>query len=293
VGSVSCASAGPREPAARAHAQVADASSLKHNVASRLFFEGAAEEALRFFSGSCYRWFVRTISIRYSRESNSPKRMPISISHPAFGRNSRMLLVLGAVAMTLSAMPRGWAGPLSSSGVFDGKLDSMSEAIRFGQWESYATGYAWHLPQGYQETTRARLNETTWGGGVGRTIRDEDGDRHSVYLMGFADSHRAPQLNLGYAWQRYWRVTRNTALGGGYLAFVFSREDVANHMPMPALLPCASISYRGLEVIGLFVPRVSRDIKGDVVFVYLRVPLGREKLREPRRTWPTAGKVRR
>jgi hypothetical protein len=66
-------------------------------------------------------------------------------------------------------------------------------------------------------------------------------------------------------------------VGAGYLAFVFSREDVANHLPVPAVLPCASVQYGGVEVIGLFVPRVSRDIKGDVLFVYLRMPLGGER----------------
>ncbi|MGH7945180.1 MAG: lipid IV(A) palmitoyltransferase PagP [Opitutaceae bacterium] len=166
--------------------------------------------------------------------------------------------------------------------MFQSKLTAIDDALRLGNWESYVTGYAWHLPHKYQETTRARLNETTWGGGFGRTINDEDGDRHSVYFMAFADSHHAAQYNLGYAWQRYWRVTRNVGLGAGYLAFLFSREDVAKHAPVPALLPCASIRYRDIEIIGLFVPRVSRDIKGDVLFVYLRVPLGSGRVREMR-----------
>ena len=191
-----------------------------------------------------------------------------------------MVLVAG-VALCLTQ--RGAASPLNLGEMFRSKLNAIDHALRLGEWETYITGYAWHLPYGYQESTRARLNETTWGGGFGRTIDDDDGDRHSVYLMAFADSHRAPQLNIGYAWQRYWQMSRNLNVGAGYLAFLFSREDVANHVPMPALLPCASITYRGIEVIGLFVPRVSRDIKGDVLFVYLRVPLGRTRdMREMR-----------
>jgi palmitoyl transferase len=199
--------------------------------------------------------------------------MPISILHcPGWRWVTRVACsVIGIASVPVS----GRAGPLDFGGLFAGKREAVHDAIRFGEWETYFTGYAWHLPHGYQEKTRARLNETTWGGGFGRTINDEDGDRHSVYVMAFADSHREPQLNFGYAWQRYWAATRNLSLGGGYLAFVFSRADVANHLPIPALLPCASIRYRGVEVIGLFVPRVSRDIKGDVLFVYLRLSLGR------------------
>ena len=163
--------------------------------------------------------------------------------------------------------------------MFTDKLVAINDAVRVGAWETYVTGYAWHLPYGYQDKTRSRLNETTWGGGFGRTLKDEDGDRHSVYFMAFADSHRDPQFNLGYGWQRYWSPTRKFSIGGGYLAFLFSRRDVANHLPIPALLPCASIRYGGVEVVGLFVPRISRDIKGDVLFLYLRVPLGSGRMR--------------
>jgi palmitoyl transferase len=172
---------------------------------------------------------------------------------------------------TLKAGP----GILDVREMFSSKLSSINEATRAGDWELYFTGYAWHLPYKYHDATRERLNETTWGGGFGRTLKDEDGDRHSVYVMAFSDSHRDLQLNVGYAWQRYWRATRHLSFGAGYLAFFFSREDVANHLPIPALLPCVSLQYSGLEVIGLFVPRVSRDIKGDVLFVYLRMPFGR------------------
>lgn len=188
---------------------------------------------------------------------------------------------------------RGWAGPLNFAETFNRKLGVMGETVRAGEWEAYLTGYAWHLPHKYQDSTRSRLNETTWGAGFGRTISDGDGDRHSVFFKAFADSHHAPQLNLGYAWQRYWRVTRHVGVGAGYLAFLFSREDVASHLPMPALLPCGSITYRGLELVGLFVPRVSRDIKGDVLFVYLRVPLGSGRMmrkNDVRSVWSGPGR---
>ena len=189
------------------------------------------------------------------------------------------LLVVPALA-AITAPAASAALPFAD--MFRGKAAAISETMRRGDLETYVTGYAWHLPHGYQDQARARLNETTWGGGFGRTLRDEDGDRHSVFVMGFSDSHREAQFNLGYAWQRYWRPTRNLGVGGGYLAFLFSRRDVAKNVPIPALLPCASLRYRSVEVIGLFVPRISQDIKGDVLFVYLRVPFGNSRLRESR-----------
>ncbi len=202
--------------------------------------------------------------------------MPNFYSHCRSSRLRHLSLLLAGM---LSLSSPVWSTPLNVAGMFTDKIATIKAAVRDGDWETYATGYAWHLPWGYKDATRARLNETTWGGGFGRTLEDEDGDRHSVYAMAFSDSHRQPQVNVGYAWQRYWQPTRKLAVGGGYLAFLFSREDVANHLPIPALLPCMSIRYAGVEVIGLFVPRISRDIKGDVLFVYLRLPLGYRRAR--------------
>ena len=186
------------------------------------------------------------------------------------------LLVMSFALLAFSGSMRAF----DFAGMFADKVGFINEAASLGRWDAYITGHAWHLPSGYDNTTRGRLNETALGGGFGRSIKDEEGDRHSVYFMTFADSHRDPQLNLGYAWQRYWPLTRNFSMGAGYLAFLFSRKDVANHLPMPAVLPCVSIRFRSLELIGLFVPRVSSDIKGNVLFFYLRVPLGRARLRD-------------
>lgn len=185
----------------------------------------------------------------------------------------RLLVVLAVIA----ASARADGSRFDFRAMFTRKAEAVRAAASHGGWETYFTGYAWHLPYGYDQAVRARLNETTWGGGIGRTIEDEDGDRHSVYVMAFSDSHRALQVNVGYAWQHYWAMTREVSVGAGYLAFLFSRQDVANHLPIPAALPCISLRYRRLEAIGLFVPRVSQDIKGDVLFVYLRVPLGAER----------------
>jgi hypothetical protein len=192
--------------------------------------------------------------------------------HLRIGRPGLRCALVAACAAVFTG-----SGRANLAEYFSGKLDAINTAAVSGDWETYATGYAWHLPYGYRDQVRERLNEQTWGGGFGRTFTDADGVRHSVFLMGFADSHRDAQFNFGYACQHYWRATRNLSFGGGYLAFLFSRQDVANYTPIPALLPCASVRWHRLELIGLFVPRISSDIRGDVLFFYLRMPLGRER----------------
>jgi palmitoyl transferase len=158
-------------------------------------------------------------------------------------------------------------------GLFQTKLERIRLTLREGQTELYATGYAWHLPWAYSEPTRARLNETTWGGGIGRTMIDGQGDRHSVFALALSDSHRSAQWVAGYGWQRSTRADRAWGAGWGYMAFLFSREDVAGRCPLPALLPCASLRWRRWEALGMFVPRVSKAIRGDVVFAFLRTRL--------------------
>ncbi len=168
----------------------------------------------------------------------------------------------------------GRAGPVEEvRNLFTEKFTSVSTALQRGRWDMYVTGYAWHLPWAYDAETRGRLNETTWGGGFGKSVRDDDGDRHSVFLMTFSDSHRSAQFIASYGWQRYWLLNSDWSVGGGYLAFLFSRQDVNRYLPLPAALPCVSLRYRKWEVTGLFVPRVSQDIKGDVLFLFLRVGL--------------------
>lgn len=198
--------------------------------------------------------------------------MPVTLSHFSRWRLERRC-ALGIFCVVIFSV-HAWAGPLEDvSGFFSEKIGAINATMRTGRWDTYVCGYAWHLPWAYNDTTRRRLNETTWGGGFGRSMKDGDGDRHSVFVVGFEDSHRDPQFIASYGWQRYVPVNRDVSLGWGYMAFLFSREDVANYLPIPALLPCASIRYRKWEAVGLFVPKVSKDIKGDVFYVFLRVAL--------------------
>lgn len=176
-----------------------------------------------------------------------------------------------AAVFLAAALPSSWAGLAGGTGVFFAeKLEAIRLTLDRGAPELYVTGYTWHLPWAYDRTTRKRLNNTTWGGGVGRSFTEARGDRNTVFFAAFADSHRSPQFILSYGWQRPWLANRDWSLSWGYMAFLFSREDVARYCPLPAVLPSVALRWRRLEVVGLFVPHISRDIKGDVFFVMLR-----------------------
>jgi lipid IVA palmitoyltransferase len=179
---------------------------------------------------------------------------------------------LAVVAIGLLALATSGRGGVADEvgGFFKERLESVRLALHEGEPELYVTGYTWHLPWTYDRATRTRLNSANWGGGIGRSHIDRRGDQNSVFFLAFSDSHRQPQFILSYGWQRPWLANREWGLSWGYMAFLFSREDVAHHFPLPAVLPSAAVRWRRLELVGLFVPRVSRDIKGDVFFLLLR-----------------------
>jgi palmitoyl transferase len=192
-------------------------------------------------------------------------------SHSAF-RQVRLARASVGLAMACGLAAPARSGPMAElGGMFSYKFHCLGTALRSGQTDIFVTGYAWHMPWAYAEETRSRLNETTWGGGIGRSMVDDDGDRQGVFFVALRDSHRSPQYMLSYSWQRYLKPERPMSFGWGYMAFVFAREDVNGYSPIPALLPCVSFRGRHWEVLGMYVPRVNADIKGDVLFFYLRL----------------------
>jgi len=91
--------------------------------------------------------------------------------------------------------------------------------------------------------------------------------------MAFTDSHYDMQYSGGYIWNRYWSVTKGFKVGLGYSIFLFSRADVANHLPIPALLPCVAMRFGRAELIGFYCPHISTNIPGEVFFITARVSL--------------------
>ena len=106
--------------------------------------------------------------------------------------------------------------------------------VSLGDTVSYNfTGYAWHAPYAYNKQKREEYNDFAAGGGVGGSVFDDDGDRHSLYGMIFEDSHYKPQYTAGYAWMRYWGSRESLNWGLGYTVYLFARSDVNHYIPAP------------------------------------------------------------
>ncbi|SIT40534.1 Phospholipid:lipid A palmitoyltransferase [Paraburkholderia piptadeniae] len=151
-----------------------------------------------------------------------------------------------------------------------GACRRIERVAQQGTWDLYVTGYGWHI-NGYSEEERKSLNAQSWGGGAGKHFTDENGNEDILFAFVFLDSHENAEPIGGWARQWYTKpVAGGLSLGGGYFAGFTAREDVANYLPVPLVLPVGSIRYRKASVMGTFIPRIPGVTKGDVAFFWSR-----------------------
>jgi len=151
-----------------------------------------------------------------------------------------------------------------ASGPIAGAISGFKAAWNRGEWDLYLSGYAWHLPGSYTAARRSKLNSTTWGGGFGRSIGDDQGNRHSIFLMATQDSHYKPEYFAAYCWQHPLLPDSAVQLDVGLSAFLFSRVDVEDGIPLPGLLPYLAVGSKRTQVMILYVPPIGRpDRRAD------------------------------
>ncbi len=147
----------------------------------------------------------------------------------------------------------------------------VADTYQNGDDELLVSGYAYHLRSTYTEEKLRDLNEQAFGLGWSKWVDDQDGDNHSVFFLAFHESHRKVQLNLGYAYQTYWGPRDGLQAGLGYTAMIVQRPDIAGGVPIPALLPVASLRYGNASLMASFIPTLNGGINnGSVLFVFGR-----------------------
>jgi lipid IVA palmitoyltransferase len=174
-----------------------------------------------------------------------------------------------AIAFLLGLLLAGAASAGSLGDTVSYKWERSKEAWRTGSWDAYLTGYAWHAPYAYSKEKRDQYNDFAAGGGLGRSVLDEDGDKHSLYATIFRDSHYKPQYTAGYAWMRYTKATEGVSFGYGYTVYMFARSDVNHYLPAPMAGLLASARYDRFELMTVLVP-IGKADSGNIALVFLR-----------------------
>jgi hypothetical protein len=166
----------------------------------------------------------------------------------------------------------------------EGAGDTMSHTLRLDidapkptRWDVYVTGYSYHDRDTYTKAQLNKMNEMTWGGGLGRTLRNERGNDESLYVIGMRDSNERAQWMAGYAYQWVFPVKSsfsNLELGAGLTGVIIRRQDWYDGRPFPAILPVFSVGTRAAQLLATYVPHLSaRKKKGNIVSVMLKFSL--------------------
>lgn len=137
-----------------------------------------------------------------------------------------------------------------------------------GKYEAYIPAYAWHNRYYYSSNRIAFYNENPWGGGLGKSFYDEDGDWHGLYAFAFLDSHKNVEPIVGYAFEKMLHFNEKAAMGLGYALLVTSRPDIIHSIPFPGILPWVSVNYQRASVSFIYIP--GRQNIGNVLFVLAR-----------------------
>jgi len=132
-----------------------------------------------------------------------------------------------------------------------------------GKYELNIPAYDWH--NRYFYSNHKNYNENPWGGGLGKSFYDEDGDWHGLYAFAFLDSHKNVEPIAGYGFEKMLHFDDKTAIGIGYTLFLTSRRDIGHSIPFPAALPLVAITHRRATLMFIYVPG-GRNV-GNVLFV--------------------------
>jgi lipid IVA palmitoyltransferase len=151
--------------------------------------------------------------------------------------------------------------------------DRLKESIDHGRNDLYIPGYTIHGRSTYTPEKLSEFNDHAWGFGYGRSVTDAKGDWYGLYGMAFRDSHYKPEYLGGWGYQTYWGSRDSLQAGLGYTVFATVRSDYGHYLiPLPAILPLASVRYGNMSLMASYVPRLSANKgNGDVLFFFAQI----------------------
>ncbi|WP_192456416.1 lipid IV(A) palmitoyltransferase PagP [Musicola keenii] len=157
------------------------------------------------------------------------------------------------------------------NGFWQRAKSNLAETWHNGQSQDlYVPAITWHNRWTYSREKIDKYNERPWGAGYGVSRLDSDGDWHGIYLMAFKDSFNKWEPIGGYGYEKRWKPVAGNddfQLGLGFTAGVTMRDNW-NYIPIPVLLPLASVNYQRLSFQMTYIPGTHNN--GNVYFAWLR-----------------------
>lgn len=170
------------------------------------------------------------------------------------------------IAVMFSLTGHAYAFCDNTDSLLDTACQTVSDTWTQGGHDLYVPFYSYHLRFAYSQDKIDSFRENTWGIGYGRTRYDESGNIDNLYGMTFQDSHSKPEYIAGYAHQWVAGQPKGLHAGLGYTVFLTARSDIHHYLPIPGILPIASINYDKISVNTAYVPGGKGN--GNVLFFW-------------------------
>lgn len=183
----------------------------------------------------------------------------------------RVLTCLLLITWLPNALAQDNATCKSSPRWFKSACHRLHQTWTEGDNELYLPAYAWHNRYTYSQARLDTYNENPWGGGLGKSFYDEDGDWHGLYAFAFLDSHKNVEPVVGYAFLKELHINENTRAGAGFGLLVTARPDIFHNIPFPGALPWVSFNYRKASLSATYIP--GSKGAGNVLFLILKYVL--------------------
>ncbi len=182
---------------------------------------------------------------------------------------SFMKPTIGAAALLATLSFNVMAGDTADNGLWYRIKDNVRTTWNSPTRDLYVPLNTWHARFMYDKEKTDSYNERPWGIGYGVSRFDEDGDWHSIYAMGFQDSHDMFQPIIGYGYQKNWYFGEGNdwRLGLGFTAAITARQDY-DYIPIPLPLPLFSIEYKKFALQNTYIPGTYNN--GNVLFTWAR-----------------------
>lgn len=173
-----------------------------------------------------------------------------------------------AALLTVCLSGPVWAACEDPSTLVGGLCKRLGDTWNLGRHDLLLPFYSYHLRFAYSGDKINSFEENAWGLGYGRSRYDDDGNWHTLYAMGFRDSHGKFEPVLGYGYQWMWGERESLHAGLGYTVLVTARSEIGHYLPVPGVLPIASVNYRRSAMNMAYVPGGKGN--GNVLFLWGR-----------------------
>jgi lipid IVA palmitoyltransferase len=150
--------------------------------------------------------------------------------------------------------------------LLDRSLQRVKDTWTQGDHDLYIPFYSYHSRSKYSQKQLDSFTEDALGIGYGRSRYDESSNLDHLYGMAFQDSNGKPQYIVGYGYQWVMGNSKGLHTGLGYTVFLTARSDYSNYIPIPGILPVASINYNKVSINTAYIP--SYKDQGNVLFFW-------------------------